>query len=58
MTAAMKEAVKFKFGKDSLEGLKIAVMGLGAVGFPQAGYLIENGADLIVCDLIRRRFNN
>ena len=51
VTAAMKEAVKFKFGKDSLEGLKIAVMGLGAVGFPQAGYLIENGADLIVCDL-------
>lgn len=49
--AAMKEAVKFKFGKEGLGGLKIAVMGLGAVGFPQAGYLIEDGADLIVCDL-------
>lgn len=49
--AAMKEAVKFKFGKEGLDGLKIAVMGLGAVGFPQAGYLIEDGADLIVCDL-------
>lgn len=49
--AAMKEAVKFQFGKDSLEGLKVAVMGLGAVGFPQAGYLIEDGAKLIVCDM-------
>lgn len=50
-TAAMKQAVKFQFGKDNLDGLKIAVMGLGAVGFPQAGYLIDEGADLIVCDM-------
>lgn len=48
---AMKEAVKFLFNKDDLKGLKVSVMGLGAVGFPQAEYLIEDGADLLVCDL-------
>ncbi len=51
VTAAMKEAVKFFFKKDSLKGLKIAVMGLGAVGFPQAGYLLDEGAELTVCDM-------
>ncbi len=51
VTAAMKEAVKFHFGKDSLKDLRIAVMGLGAVGFPQASFLIEEGAKIMVCDL-------
>ncbi|MHC1719926.1 MAG: Glu/Leu/Phe/Val dehydrogenase dimerization domain-containing protein [Clostridiaceae bacterium] len=50
-TVAMKQAVKFKFGKDDLKDLKIAVMGLGSVGFAQAEFLIDAGADLIVCDM-------
>lgn len=49
-TSAMKKAVKFHFGRDDLKGMKIAVMGLGAVGFAQAEYLLAEGADLIVCD--------
>lgn len=48
---ALREAVKFQFGKDDLKGMKVAVMGLGAVGFPQAEYLLADGAELIVCDL-------
>ncbi len=52
VTAALKQAVKFHFGKENLKGFKVAVMGLGSVGFPQAEYLIEDGADeLIVCDI-------
>ena len=51
VTAAMKEAVKFKFKKDTMKGLKVAVMGLGAVGFPQAEYLLAEGAELVVCDM-------
>ena len=51
VTEAMKEAVKFHLGKDSLKDLRIAVMGLGAVGYPQAGYLIKEGARLIVSDI-------
>lgn len=50
VTAAMLEAVKFQFGRNDLKGMKVAVMGLGSVGFPQAGYLIEQGAQLAVCD--------
>lgn len=51
VTAAMKEAVKFHLGKDSLKDLRISVMGLGAVGFPQACFLIDEGAKITVCDL-------
>lgn len=48
---ALKEAVKFKFGKDTLEGLTVAVMGLGSVGYAQAEYLLADGAKLIVSDI-------
>jgi len=48
---ALREAVKFTWDKDDLKGLTVAVMGLGAVGFPQAEYLLADGANLIVCDL-------
>jgi len=51
VNAALKEAVKFKFGQDDYEGLSVAVMGLGSVGFPQAEHLIEGGVEkLIVAD--------
>lgn len=52
--AALKEAVKFAFEQDDLEGLTVAVMGLGAVGYPQAEYLLADGANLIVSDLDER----
>lgn len=48
---ALKEAVKFQFGKDSMTGLTVAVMGLGSVGYAQAEYLIADGAKLIVSDI-------
>ncbi len=48
---ALREAVKYRFGQEDLKGLTVSVMGLGAVGFPQAEYLIADGADLIVSDL-------
>ncbi len=49
--AALMEAVKFKFKRNDLKGMKVAVMGLGSVGFPQAEFLLEEGAELIVCDI-------
>lgn len=48
---AMKEAVKFHFGRDDLKGMKVAVMGLGSVGMAQAELLIAESADLIVADI-------
>ena len=47
---AMKAGVKFKLGKDSLEGLKIAIKGIGKVGYQLANYILEDGASIIVAD--------
>lgn len=47
----MKAAAKEAFGSDSLEGKKIAVQGLGHVGYYLVKHLQEEGARLIVTDL-------
>ncbi|MBW3139111.1 amino acid dehydrogenase [Ferrimonas balearica] len=47
----IKAAVKHQRGIDSLEGIKVAVQGLGHVGFHLCRHLHEAGAKLIVCDL-------
>lgn len=48
---AVKQGARFLWGSDSLEGKRIAVQGLGAVGFPLAEDFIRDGAKLVVCDL-------
>ena len=47
----VKAAVKHKLGKDSLEGIKVAVQGLGSVGYGLCEYLHKEGAELIVTDI-------
>lgn len=47
----VKAAVKHQFGREDLEGLKVAVQGLGAVGYDFARYLADDGAVLTVCDV-------
>lgn len=47
----LKAAVKHRFGKDSVSGLKIAVQGLGAVGYELCRLLYKDGAQLIVTDI-------
>lgn len=47
----IKAAVKHQMGKDSLDGLKVAVQGLGHVGYYLCEYLYNAGAKLIVTDL-------
>ncbi len=50
--AAMKEAIKVHFNKDDgAKDMTVAIMGLGAVGYPMAEYLIADGAKLIVADI-------
>ncbi|HEX6111736.1 MAG TPA: Glu/Leu/Phe/Val dehydrogenase dimerization domain-containing protein [Geminicoccaceae bacterium] len=53
--AAMRAAVRRHLGWDSLSGLRVAVQGLGNVGFPLCGYLRREGAELVAADLDRRR---
>ncbi|HRP95810.1 MAG TPA: Glu/Leu/Phe/Val dehydrogenase dimerization domain-containing protein [Rhodocyclaceae bacterium] len=49
----IKAAVKEKLGRDSLEGLRVAVQGVGNVGFDLARQLKEAGAQLWVTDIHR-----
>ncbi len=47
----IEAAVKFKLGRDNLEGLHIAVQGLGHVGQRLCALLHERGAKLTVADV-------
>ncbi|ABM00273.1 leucine dehydrogenase [Shewanella amazonensis SB2B] len=47
----IKAAVKHQRGLDSLKGLKIAVQGVGHVGYYLCKHLHEEGAELIVTDI-------
>ena len=44
-------AVKHKLGRSDLDGLKIAIQGVGNVGYYLAEYLHQAGADLYVSDI-------
>jgi leucine dehydrogenase len=46
----LKSAVKFKLGRDSLQGLKVAIQGVGNVGSRLAKHLHEAGARLWITD--------
>jgi leucine dehydrogenase len=47
----IKAAVQFKLGRSSLDGLRIAVQGLGGVGYELCGLLAADGAQLVVADI-------
>jgi leucine dehydrogenase len=47
----MKAAVKHRLGRDDLDGLKVAVQGLGHVGYYLCEHLKNEGAKLIVTDI-------
>ncbi len=44
-------AVRHRLGRDGLEGITVAIQGLGHVGMHLAGLLAEEGARLVVADL-------
>ncbi len=49
----MKAAAKIAFGSDSLEGRTVAVQGVGSVAYHLCKHLHEEGARLIVTDIVR-----
>lgn len=51
----MKAAAKERYGSDSLEGLTVAVQGLGHVGYHLCADLAAEGAKLIVTDIDEER---
>lgn len=48
---SIRAAVQFKLGRDDLEGIKVAVQGVGHVGYYLCGHLHEAGAELYVTDI-------
>lgn len=51
----IKAAVAHKLGKDSVDGVRVAVQGCGSVGGGVARLLAKDGASLIVSDINRAR---
>lgn len=47
---ACEAAVKFKLHKDSLKNIRIAIQGVGKVGYSFAKMAIEHGAIVTICD--------
>lgn len=47
----IKASCKEKFGSDSLKGKTIAVQGVGAVGYHVVKHCVEEGANVIICDI-------
>jgi leucine dehydrogenase len=48
---AIEAAVKFKYGKESIDGLHVAIQGAGQVGYYLAKELTELGARVTVADI-------
>ena len=55
MFEALRAAAEVCLGRSDLEGLRVAVQGLGNVGMPLCGYLSVAGAALVVSDLDANR---
>jgi len=51
----VKAALEHAFGDSYLRGRRVAVQGLGAVGIHLCKYLHQDGAELIVTDILRER---
>ncbi len=51
----MKTALRHRMGKDSFEGVRVAVQGLGDVGYYLCDFLHKAGAQLFVADLDEAR---
>lgn len=53
----IRAAVKYKIGKDSLEGLTVAVQGVGHVGLYLCEHLHKDGAKIIVSDIVQEHLD-
>jgi leucine dehydrogenase len=47
----LKASVKHQYGREDLQGLKVAVQGVGNVGSRLAGFLVDAGATVFVADI-------
>ena len=52
---ALKQAVKFRTGSACLDGMSVAIQGLGSVGYSMASYLASEKTKLFITDLSEDR---
>lgn len=48
----LKASAQFRWGSDSLKGKRVAVQGLGKVGYHLVEHLTDEGANLVVADMM------
>ncbi|WP_195210232.1 Glu/Leu/Phe/Val dehydrogenase family protein [Actinomarinicola tropica] len=53
--AGLRAAIAHVFGSDDLDGRRVLVQGVGAVGERLARRLTDDGADVVVCDIDEQR---
>jgi leucine dehydrogenase len=53
--AGMRAAARLEFGRDSLQGLRVGVQGVGAVGSRLVAHLARAGAQVFISDVMQRR---
>lgn len=51
--SGIEAAVRHKMGRDTLEGLRVAIQGVGHVGYVLAEELVRRGAEVIVADVVK-----
>ena len=51
----IEAAVRFKLGRETVDGLKVAIQGVGNVGYYLSKYLASAGAKLVVADIDEER---
>ena len=51
----IEAAVRFQLDRESMDGLTVAVQGVGNVGYQLCGYLAEGGAKIVVADIDETR---
>ena len=51
----IKSATAYKLNKKSLSGLKVAIQGMGHVGVYLSEYLLQEGCDLVICDIFEQK---
>jgi len=54
----IEASVKFKMGRASLEGVRVAIQGTGHIGYELAKLLKDRGAQLIVCDTNKKHLDH
>lgn len=54
---AIRTAVQHRLGQTSVSGVRVALQGLGHVGYYLAKFLVEDGADVVACDVNEANLN-